>query len=381
MWKIQLFKLNFNEEEIKAVNETVESGWITMGQKSREFEDKFSNLLGDNIYSVALSSGTASLHTALLSLGIGAGDEVIIPALTFVADINVVNMVGATPVLADCGSYKNWNVTADTIRVHITSKTKAIIVVHFAGYPCEMDKIVSLCRESGIYLIEDVAHAPDARYKGRACGTFGDYGCFSFFTNKNLSIGEGGMIISRDRKLADKAKYIRSHGMTALTFDRHRGRTISYDVITSGLNYRIDEIRSAIGIVQLKKLKKGNQKRELIVKRYMDKLSDIDEISIPFQNIDNMQPAYHIFPILLSPKIDREWFIYRLKEVGIQSSIHYPIFRKFTAFKDMGLNSAPIAEEIAVRELTLPLYPTMSFDEVDFVCENIYRILEMERML
>jgi len=381
MWKIQLFKLNFNEEEIKAVNETVESGWITMGQKSREFEDKFSNLLGDNIYSVALSSGTASLHTALLSLGIGAGDEVIIPALTFVADINVVNMVGATPVLADCGSYKNWNVTADTIRVHITSKTKAIIVVHFAGYPCEMDKIVSLCRESGIYLIEDVAHAPDARYKGRACGTFGDYGCFSFFTNKNLSIGEGGMIISRDRKLADRAKYIRSHGMTALTFDRHRGRTISYDVITSGLNYRIDEIRSAIGIVQLKKLKKGNQKRELIVKRYMDKLSDIDEISIPFQNIDNMQPAYHIFPILLSPKIDREWFIYRLKEVGIQSSIHYPIFRKFTAFKDMGLNSAPIAEEIAVRELTLPLYPTMSFDEVDFVCENIYRILEMERML
>ena len=310
MWKIQLFKLNFNEEEIKAVNETVESGWITMGQKSREFEDKFSNLLGDNIYSVALSSGTASLHTALLSLGIGAGDEVIIPALTFVADINVVNMVGATPVLADCGSYKNWNVTADTIRVHITSKTKAIIVVHFAGYPCEMDKIVSLCRESGIYLIEDVAHAPDARYKGRACGTFGDYGCFSFFTNKNLSIGEGGMIISRDRKLADRAKYIRSHGMTALTFDRHRGRTISYDVITSGLNYRIDEIRSAIGIVQLKKLKKGNQKRELIVKRYMDKLSDIDEISIPFQNIDNMQPAYHIFPILLSPKIDREWFIY-----------------------------------------------------------------------
>jgi dTDP-4-amino-4,6-dideoxygalactose transaminase len=378
MWKVQLFKLNFNHEETKAVNDIVNSGWITMGQKSREFESEFENLLGGDIHAVALSSGTASLHTALLCLDIKAGDEVIIPALTFVADINVVSMVGATPILADCGSYENWNVTAESIEAQITNKTKAVIIVHFAGYPCEMEKIASLCRKRGIYLIEDCAHAPDARYNNRACGTFGDFGCFSFFTNKNLSIGEGGMVVSKNSKLAQRAKYIRSHGMTALTLDRHRGRAISYDVKQIGLNYRIDEIRSAIGLVQLKKLKDGNRDRELLVKRYIKRLSEIEEISIPFTNIERSKPVYHIFPILLSPKIDRVWLINRLREMGIQSSIHYPMFKDFKAFKDIGLNSAPIAEDISSRELTLPLYPTMSFDEVDLVCDSLYKILELE---
>ncbi len=379
MWKVQLFKLNYNEKESKAVKETVDSGWITMGEKSREFEEKFSNMLGDNIDAIALSSGTASLHTALLALDIKAGDEVIIPALTFVADINVVKMVGATPILADCGDYNSWNITAESIEAQISSKTKAVILVHFAGYPCEMDKIVELCRGREIFLIEDCAHAPDARYKGKACGTFGDFGCFSFFTNKNLSVGEGGMLVSQDEELTLKAKYFRSHGMTALTLDRHKGRAISYDVVQSGLNYRIDEMRSAIGLVQLEKLKKSNRKREVLVKRYIDNLSDIKDILVPFQDLKDVEPVYHIFPILLSSKIDRVWFINRLKEMGIQSSIHYPAFKDFTAFKDIGLNSAPIAEDIAQRELTLPLYPTMSLDEVDLVCESIYKILEVER--
>ncbi len=378
MWKVQLFKLNYNERESKAVKDIVDSGWITMGEKTREFEEKFSDILEDNLYATALSSGTASLHTALLALDIKDGDEVIIPALTFVADINVVKMVGATPILADCGDYNNWNITAKSIAAQISSKTKAIILVHFAGYPCEMDKIVKLCRDNSIYLIEDCAHAPDARYKGKACGTFGDFGCFSFFTNKNLSVGEGGMLICKDEKLALKAKYFRSHGMTALTLDRHKGRSISYDVISSGLNYRIDEMRSAIGLVQLEKLKSSNRKREILVKRYMDNLSDIKDILVPFQDLKDIEPVYHILPILLSTKIDRVWFINRLKEMGIQSSIHYPAFKDFTAFKNIGLNPAPIAEDIALRELTLPLYPTMSLDEVDLVCDSISKILNIE---
>jgi dTDP-4-amino-4,6-dideoxygalactose transaminase len=378
VWKVQLFKLNYDERESKAVKDTVDSGWITMGERSKEFENRFSTMLGDNILAVALSSGTASLHTALLGLGVGAGDEVIIPALTFVADINVVKMVGATPILADCDSYDNWNVSARTIEAQITPKTKAVIVVHFAGYPCRMDEIVELCNKNDIYLIEDCAHAPDARYRGKACGTFGDYGCFSFFTNKNLSVGEGGMIVSKNAKLALKAKYFRSHGMTALTLDRHKGREISYDVNQVGLNYRIDEMRSAIGLVQLDKLKNSNRKREHLVKRYIENLSDINHISIPFTETRNTRPAYHIFPILLSEKINRVWLINELKKMGIQSSIHYPIFKGFRAFKDIGLNSAPIAEDIASRELTLPLYPTMSFDEVDLVCESLYKILVLE---
>ena len=243
MWKIQLFKLNYDAQESSAVKDVVDSGWITMGEKTKEFESKFSNMLGNNIYATAVSSGTASLHMALLGLGIGSGDEVIIPALTFVADINVVKMVGATPVLADCSSYSNWNISAETIKTQITPKTKAVVVVHYGGYPCEMDKIVTLCKRRGLYLIEDVAHAPDAKYKGKACGTFGDYGCFSFFTNKNLSVGEGGMLITKNKQLAKRAREFRSHGMSALTLDRHRGRAISYNVSNVGLNYRIDEMR------------------------------------------------------------------------------------------------------------------------------------------
>ena len=378
MWKIQLFKLNYDAQESSAVKDVVDSGWITMGEKTKEFESKFSNMLGNNIYATAVSSGTASLHMALLGLGIGSGDEVIIPALTFVADINVVKMVGATPVLADCSSYSNWNISAETIKTQITPKTKAVVVVHYGGYPCEMDKIVTLCKRRGLYLIEDVAHAPDAKYKGKACGTFGDYGCFSFFTNKNLSVGEGGMLITKNKQLAKRAREFRSHGMSALTLDRHRGRAISYNVSNVGLNYRIDEMRSAIGLVQLKKLKDANRKRAYLVDRYIKKLSSIKEISIPFQNIKNIEPVYHIFPILLSPNIDRVWLINRLKRVGIQSSIHYPIFKEFTAFKDLNLNPAPIAEDIARRELTLPLYPTMSFSDIDYISDSLSKILKKE---
>ncbi len=381
MWKVQLFKLNYDDRESRAVKDVVDSGWITMGEKTKEFENNFSKMLGgSNIHSVAVSNGTASLHMALLGLNIGSGDEVIIPALTFVADINVVKMVGATPVLADCSSYNNWNVSAETIKAQITHRTKAVIIVHYAGYPCEMNKIVTLCKRRGLYLIEDVAHAPGAKYKGKSCGTFGDYGCFSFFSNKNLSVGEGGMLVTKNKQLAIRAREFRSHGMSALTLDRHKGRAISYDVSNVGLNYRIDEIRSALGLVQLEKLRDANRKRGYLIDRYIKNLSSIKDISIPFQNLKNIEPVYHIFPILLSNSIDRVWLINRLREYGIQSSIHYPIFKEFTAFKNLNLNSAPIAEDIARRELTLPLYPTMSFSDVDFICNSLYEILEREEV-
>jgi dTDP-4-amino-4,6-dideoxygalactose transaminase len=375
MWKIQLFKLNYDEREVEAVKNVVESGWITMGEKTKEFETQFSNLLGNNVESVAVSSATAALHISLLSLGIKEGDEVIIPALTFVADINVVKMVGATPILADCGSYENWNITAENIKKVITPKTKALILVHFAGYPCDMDDIVKLCKEKNIALIEDCAHAPGAKYKGQSVGTFGDYGCFSFFTNKNLSVGEGGMITTIDKEKAKKVRYLRSHGMTALTLDRHKGRAITYDVVEPGLNYRIDEMRAALGLVQLEKLNDANLKRKKLVNRYIENLKNIKSILIPFLDIKDSEPVYHIFPILLDSKINRNKIINKLKEDGIQTSIHYPAFKDFTAFKDIGLNSAPIAEDISKRELTLPLYPTMSFEEVDLVCESLIKAL------
>lgn len=378
MWKIELFAPNYDNREGEAVAEVIESRWLTMGERTKKFETKFAEMLGEELHCTALSSATAALHISLLALGIKEGDEVIIPALTFVADINVVRMVGATPVLADCTSLDDWNMSAKTIEKQITDKTKAVIIVHFAGYPCQMDEIVALCKEKNIYLIEDVAHAPEATYKGQKCGTFGEYGCFSFFTNKNLSVGEGGMISSKSKELNQQAQYYRSHGMTSLTLDRHKGRAITYDIAQSGLNYRIDEIRSALGLVQLDKLHEANLKRKVLVERYIENLKDTPNITVPFLKLQNIESVYHIFPILLNENIDRVAFIGKLKERGVQSSIHYPAFKDFTAFKDIGLNEAPIAEDIASRELTLPLYPTMSFDEVDFVCDGLKKIITLK---
>jgi dTDP-4-amino-4,6-dideoxygalactose transaminase len=375
MWQVQLFQLNYNDKEPEAVKDVVEGGWITMGEKTKEFESNFAAMLGENVYSTAVTNCTAALHMALLALKIEEGDEVIIPALTFVADINVVKMVGATPVLADCESLENWNMSAKTIEEQITSRTKAVIIVHFAGYPCQMDEIVELCEDRGILLIEDCAHAPGAKYKGRACGTFGTYGCFSFFTNKNLSVGEGGMLTTKDKMLEQQGKYFRSHGMTTLTLDRHKGRAITYDVAQSGLNYRIDEMRSALGLVQLEKLSDANRKRNILVDRYIERFSQVKDFSIPFLDQKNIEAVYHIFPILLDSDIDRIALIGKLKEEGIQTSIHYPAFKNFTAFKDIGLNRAPVAEDIAKRELTLPLYPTMTLNEVDLVCDSLVKAL------
>lgn len=243
MWKVQLFELNYDERELQAATEVIRSAWITMGEKTKSFESAFGAFLGGGALCTAVANGTAALHTALLAAGVGPGDEVIIPSLTFVADINVVQIVGASPVLVDCTSYDDWNISPEGIAAAITPRTKAVLVVHYGGYACDIDAIQTAIRKvSGsrhICLIEDAAHAPGADYKSRLCGTIGDIGCFSFFTNKNLSIGEGGMFVTRSEELHEKGRHLRSHGMTTLTLERYKGRSVSYDVVQPGLNYRM----------------------------------------------------------------------------------------------------------------------------------------------
>ena len=372
MWNVPLFDLNFDHREEAAVSAVMQSRWLTMGEQTKSFESKFSSFLGHNATSVAVSSATAALHMSLLALGVGQGDEVIVPALTFVADANVVCMVGATPVLADSESLDTWNVSATSIAEKITNKTKAVIVVHFAGYPCEMESITLLCKDNKIALIEDVAHAPGATINGRACGTFGDTGCFSFFSNKNLSVGEGGMVVSTDEKIAKNLGSLRSHGMTSLTLDRHKGRSTSYDVECVGLNYRMDEIRSAIGLVQLDKLADGNAKRKSHTDEYRNELQDIP-VEIPFSNLEQgVTSSYHIMPVLLPVNVSRIEVIKALKEKGIQSSIHYPPFWGFKAYATISSKEeAPVVAEICERELTLPLYPTMSDQQRKLVVASV----------
>ena len=368
MWKVQLFKLNFDQREADSVASVINSGWLTMGDKTKEFELAFSHFLGDRAGSVAVSNGTAALHMSLLAADVGPGDEVVIPALTFVADANAVLLTGATPVLADCQSYDMWNVSVETIEPKVTEKTKAVVIVHYAGYPCDVAPIQKFCRARGIVLIEDVAHAPGATVQGIACGTWGDYGCFSFFSNKNLSVGEGGMVTSVNPAAVESLRLLRSHGMTSLTLDRHKGRAITYDVALSGLNYRMDEMRAAIGLVQLEKLAAGNAQRKALTGRYRDRLAT-SSCSMPFtEPVANSESSYHILPVLLPKGLDRNAVIEELKAEGIQSSIHYPAFWSFSAFEGRFTpNDAPIASEVCERELTLPLYPTMTDDEVDLV--------------
>jgi len=374
MWKIQLFELNYSHLEKKAVSDVLDSGWITMGENILNFEKKFGEMLGENIFCSAVSSGTAAMHLAFLALDIKKNDEIVIPALTFVSDANCVKLMNATPILADCDSEDNWNVSANSIKKVITDKTKAIVVVHYAGYPCDMQPIVDLCKEKGIFLIEDCAHAPGAFVNDKAVGTWGDIGCFSFFTNKNLSVGEGGMTSTSNKNLGKRLASLRSHGMTSLTLDRHKGRSISYDVNEPGINYRMDEMRAAIGLVQLEKLNKANFLRKKLTDRYRKNFEDT-KIKIPFNDlldIDGVLSAFHILPILLPEGVNRTSVIEYCKKKGIQTSIHYPAFWEFTAYKNQfDKNQTPEALNIIPRELTLPLYPNLTINEVDLVSSAI----------
>ncbi|MCL2197224.1 MAG: DegT/DnrJ/EryC1/StrS family aminotransferase [Treponema sp.] len=370
MWRVQLYKINYDEREYQAVKDVLDSGWLAVSEKTFTFESAFSDFLGHGAKSLAVSNCTSALHMALLALGIGSGDEVITPSLTFIADQNVVNMAGAQNVLADITSMEDWSMDPADIESRITPKTKAVIIVHYAGFACDMDRITALCKKHNLLLIEDCAHSPGSDYNGRSLGTFGDIAAFSFYANKNIAIGEGGMIVIRNAELLEKCRLLRSHGMSVPSFDRYKGRAATYDVESAGFNYRINEIGSALGLVQLQKLNEANEKRKKIVEHYYSRLDSNPLISIPFRNFSRGKPNYHIMPILLSEKIDRMAVIESMKQAGIQTSIHYPAIQSFSAYKDK-VNPTPKAQYICAHELTLPLYPTMTVEDADVVCDTL----------
>lgn len=376
-WKVQLFKLNFDHREPAAVAEVLKGGWITMGQKTLDFEAAYARQLGEGAKCLAVSNGTAALHIGVLALGVGSGDEIIVPGLTFIADLNVVKMSGVEPVVVDVKDVNSdWAMDPTDIEAKITPKTKAIMIVHYAGYACDMDAICAICKKHNLPLIEDCAHAPGGEYKGRKLGTFGDVSCWSFFTNKNLSVGEGGMVVTRSDELFQKCKNLRSHGMTVASFDRMKGRASTYDVAEPGLNYRIDEMRAALGLVQLDKLPAANAQRKVLTERYFANLDGEAKVTIPFRHFDRGTPTYHIMPILLAEGVDRQTVITKLTEQGVQASVHYPFIPGFTAYQGVkGGDALPKTKIISERELTLPLYPTMTIEQVDYVCESLKKAL------
>lgn len=374
-WRIPLADIDFGPEESAAVQAVVASKWLTMGAVTQEFEQAFANFTGAK-HALSVSNATAALHMACLALGIGPGDEVIVPSLTFVATANAVRYVGATPVFADVNGYDDFNISPDEIEKRITPQTRAIIVVHYAGYPCDMPRILAIATKHGLKVIEDNAHGVGATLDGRQLGTWGDIGCFSFFSNKNMTTGEGGMLTTDSDELYEKLRIFRSHGMTTLTWDRHKGHAFSYDVVELGYNYRIDEIRAALGLEQLKKLPGNNTRRAKLTQLYRETMQELtSEVTIPFANHPGVS-SYHILPALLPANIERVKVMEHLKAQGIQTSIHYPPVHAFTAYREESKSvQLHLTEEIARREITLPLYPTMKDEDVLSVVEAIRSIL------
>ncbi len=373
--KIPLFDLNFDEKEEQAVLETIQSKWISTGPKTAAFEGKFAEMLHVD-HAIALTNCTVSLHLALKIAGVKTGDEVICPSLTFVATVNSIRYVCAIPVFADVTSYENPTIEPKDIKRKITSKTKAIVVMHYGGFACDMDSIMRIANDYGIKVIEDACHGPLSEYKGKKLGTIGDIGCFSFFSNKNISIGEGGMLITNNEDYAARTKLLRSHGMTTMSYERAKGHSTAYDVVELGYNYRMDDIHAAIGLVQLDKIEADLAQRALIRKWYLEKLKYIEGIIIPFEDYNEFSSNY-IFPVVLknSTSEKRDKVRNQLAKAGIQTSVHYPAVHQFSVYNKYK-EQLPITEYVSYNEVTLPMYSSLSYKEVNYIAEVLDNILK-----
>lgn len=378
MWKIPLADVQFGPVEITALTEVLNSGWLSQGPRVERFEAAVAEYLGVK-HTIAVANGTAALHLACLALGLGPGDEVLCPALTFVATANAIGYTGARPVFADIGGPQDLNMAPADAAAKITPRTRAIMVVHYAGFPADLAAFRALSARHHLALIEDCAHAPGAHYTrppdGGMVGSLGTLACFSFFANKNLTTGEGGLVATNDEQLAARIRAGRSHGMTTLTWDRYRGHSFTYDVVAPGYNYRLDELRAALGLTQLQHLEARNARRRALSRLYRDRLQAIPGLQVPFAEGDLEASACHIMPVLLPPGVDRQVFMAVLKEQGIQTSVHYPPIHRFTHYRnllppgdDLGL---PHTDDVCAREVTLPLHPYLTESQVAEVAAAI----------
>lgn len=374
-WKISLSDLAFDEAEAAAVKEVVESRWLTQGPRTAELEEAFAAFTGAR-YAVAVANCTAALHLSLMAVGIGPGDRVVVPSMSFVATANAVLHAGGEPVFADIVSVDRPFVDPARVEEHLRAGAKAVVAMHYGGHPCGATALRELADRHGVPLVEDAAHAPGAREGDRSAGTIGRAGCFSFFSNKNLATGEGGMVVTDDEEAAELLRRIRSHGMTTLTWDRHRGHARSYDVTALGYNFRFDELRAALGLVQLGKLESMNRRRREISARYRERLAGADDVRVVWGDGDLDASACHLMAVLLPDREARDAAVEALAAKRIQTSIHYPPIHLFSFYRERGAEvSLPVTEEFADRELTLPLYPGLKDEEVDLVVDALLEVV------
>ena len=385
-WNIPLSDLDYGQEEMDAVARVLRSKWLSMGPEVESFETEFAAMQGVKC-ALAVSSATAGLHLAYLAAEIGPGDEVIQPALNFVAAANMTVACGATPIFADIISLAEPTVDPANVADLITPQTKAIVGMHYGGNLCQVVQLLTLCRKRNISLIEDACHAVGARYHdalgrpphGTMAGSIGEIGTFSFFANKNLVTGEGGMIVTNRDDLAAKARLLRSHGMTSLTWDRHRGHASTYAVVSHGYNYRLDELHAALGRVQLAKLLPNNELRRKLLDCYKDAIDSMPGWIMPFgESIE--ASAGHLMVAVAPTPAARDEAVNRLHMAGVQSSLHYPCIADFPAFAKRTNKPLPITREFVSKAITLPLYPTMAEENVNKVCALIAEMVAFGKL-
>lgn len=371
-----LTDIHMTEDDIEAVLDCLRSGWLTMGPRVQAFERAFADYVGVQ-HAVAVSSGTAALHLATLAAGVGSGDEVIVPNLTFVASAAAARYCGATPIFCDSIGPYDMNLDPADVRTRITSRTRAIVAVHFMGYAADVEALRMLCHERDLRLIEDAAQAVGARTRsGCMAGTVGDLGCFSLFSKKQLCVGEGGMVVTSDAELASKVRLLRSHGMTSVTWDRHQGYAESYDVIDIGFNFRMDEPRAALGLSRIVRLDDDIAIRRACVRRYRQALQGLDPIEVPWNDDDVARSSHFAFPVLLPDRQTRDRLRAGLADMGVQTTA-YPGIVELSDYgsgrKDATLSRS---RELAERHCALPLSSIMSEADVDTVVNAVAALLE-----
>jgi dTDP-4-amino-4,6-dideoxygalactose transaminase len=367
-----------DEEEVSAVLEVLRSGWLTTGPRVREFETKFARYVGSR-NAVAFSSCTAALHLALAAIDLQEGDEVILPTMTFASTGEVVLYFKARPVLVDCKK-GTFHVDPEQFVSAITNRTRAIIPVHYAGYPCDMEEILGIARQHGVKVIEDAAHALPSRYKNRIIGTLGDITCFSFYATKTLTTGEGGMATTESAELAERMRMLSLHGINKDAWKRYTAEgTWRYDILETGYKYNLTDLQASLGIAQLRKCDGMWARRATLAERYNDALGCVEAFEIPLLPKDG-QHAWHLYVVKVNSsalRIDRNRVIEELRSRGIGTSVHFIPLHLHTLYqRQLGYETGqfPNAEECFERAISLPIYPAMSDDDSNRVIEALHEI-------
>ena len=374
MLKVPYFEPWITDNDKKMITNALNQRWLTNGPFLKKFEKKFSKFI-DIKHSIGVSSATHGLHLCLKSIGIGKGDEVIVPTMTFAATADAVTYCGAKPILVDVDK-NTFNILPEEIKKKVNRKTKAIIPVHYGGQACNMDEILKISKKNGIKIIEDCAHALGSKYGEIKCGKIGDMGCFSFYPTKIITTGEGGMITTKNMKLFKKITLLRSHGMNQLPPEREKHTKWKYDIIELGYNYRLDEIRSALGFSQIQRIRKINNLRIKIAKKYDDELQKIKGVIIP-EIEENRNHIFHLYTIKINSDfpLTRDELFIKLHNSGIGTSVQYLPLHLMSYNKNKFKKSEfPNANKIKDEILSLPIFPTMTEKQIDYVTSVIKKV-------